>query len=190
MFIDETLVLKTESDVEQKVVMPLLTDRRLLAIPEGNLYIKQYLAPAALDKAAGKLNGYYPDYSIWFHGLPTMVVEVKSPDVAAEEGYREASLYARHLNQRFPADFNPCARIMGTNGKAFLFGSWDAPPDVALSLTDLRVATSGLESVRARCSGQVLAQFALRLSQQLKLTNVVFPYEMLGGRPRLMPSFR
>jgi hypothetical protein len=182
MFIDETSVLITESDVEQKVVMPLLTDQRLLAIAETSVYTKQYLAPAALDKAAGKLVGYYPDYSIWFHGLPTMVVEAKAPDVAAEEGYREASLYARHLNQKFPAGLNPCARIMATNGKVFLFGSWDAAPDLTLSLTDLRIGTTGLESVQALCSGQVLMHFALQLSQQLKLTNVVFPYEMLGGQ--------
>src|ERR1700687_442911 len=182
MFIDETLVLTTESDVEQKVVMPLLTDQRLLAIPEANVYTKQYLAPAALDKAAGKLVGYYPDYSIWFHGLPTMVVEAKAPDVPAEEGYREASLYARHLNQKFPAGFNPCARIMATNGRVFLFGPWDAAPELTLTLTELRIGTGGLESVQALCSGRVLMQFALRLSQQLKLTNVVFPYEMLGGQ--------
>lgn len=182
MLINETLVLTTESDVEQKIILPLLTDQRLLAIPESNVYTKQYLAPAALDKAAGKLIGYYPDYSIWLRGLPTMVIEAKAPDVAAEDGYREASLYARHLNQKFPAGFNPCARIMATNGKVFLFGSWDAPPELNLSLTDLRVGTAGLESVQALCSGQALMQYALQLSQQLKLTNVIFPYDILGGQ--------
>ena len=107
MFIDDELVLKTESDVEQKVIMPLLTESSLLAIPNASVYTKQYLAPAALDKAAGKMAGYYPDYSIWLHGLPVMIIEAKAPDVAPEEGYREASLYARHLNQKFPSGKNP-----------------------------------------------------------------------------------
>ncbi|HYK40209.1 MAG TPA: type I restriction enzyme HsdR N-terminal domain-containing protein, partial [Candidatus Eremiobacteraceae bacterium] len=182
MFLGEAPVLITESDVEQKVVMPLLTDQRLLAIPEANVQTKQYLAPAALDKAAGKLTGYYPDYSIWFHGLAAMVVEAKAPDVDAEEGYREASLYARHLNQKYPTGFNPCSRVMATNGKVFLFGYWDAAPEFTLSLSDLRVGTAALESVQAFCSGQVLMQFASQLSRQLKLTNVVYPYEILGGQ--------
>jgi hypothetical protein len=54
MFTDEDLALKTESDVEQKVLWPLLTEERLLAIPREQVHTKEYLAPAALDKTAGK----------------------------------------------------------------------------------------------------------------------------------------
>lgn len=60
MPIDEG-ILRTESDVEQKVIMPLLTDAQLLSIPVQSVHTKEYLAPAALDKAAGKSSGYYPD---------------------------------------------------------------------------------------------------------------------------------
>jgi hypothetical protein len=58
-------VLTTESDVEQKVIMPLLTENQLLSLPPHSIHTKEYLAPAALDKAAGKLSGYYPDYSVF-----------------------------------------------------------------------------------------------------------------------------
>ena len=92
--------LRTESDVEQKLIMPLLTSEVLLGIPASAIHTKEYLPPAILDKAAGKVTGYFPDYSVWLHGLPVMIVEAKAPEVPAETGYREASLYARHLNQR------------------------------------------------------------------------------------------
>ena len=182
MFTDEDVVLTTESDVEQKVLWPLLTENRLLAIPREHVHTKEYLAPAALDKTAGKMTGYYPDYSIWLRGLPVMIVEAKAPDVAVEVGYREASLYARHLNQKFPAGVNPCARIMASNGTALLFGFWDAEPDLKLSVSELRIGTAGLESLQSRCSGQVLDQFAVPISLRLRLANVVFPYDLLGGQ--------
>lgn len=182
MPIDDKIVLSTESDVEQKVVMPLLTDGQLLAIPSASVHTKQYLAPAALDKAAGKTSGYYPDYSVWLRGLPVMIVEAKAPDVAPEEGYREASLYARHLNQRFPPGINPCARILATNGKTLLFGFWDAAPDLTLSMANLRVGTAGLDSFQSLCSGQVLDQVAQMPSRRLRLATMVYPFDLLGGQ--------
>src|ERR1700730_4583399 len=99
MHIDhDNLNLCNESDVEQKVVMPLLAGDIYLEIPQDRIFTKDYLAPVLLDKTAGRTSGYYPDYTVWMRGFPLLVVEVKAPDVPAEIGYREASLYARHLN--------------------------------------------------------------------------------------------
>jgi len=183
--IDEHVVLLTESDVEQKVLMPLLTSEHYLGIPEVQVKTKQYLPPVDLDKAAGKMTGYVPDYSIWLHGLPVMIVEAKAPSVAAELGYREASLYARHLNQKYPAGINPCARIFATNGKTYLYGSWDAEPDIRLSLNDLLVGAAGLETLQSCCSGRVLDQIARELSRHLRSANIAIPYDLLGGQPVL-----
>lgn len=182
MPIDQPAVLKTESDVEQKLIMPLLTDAPLLSIPIVAVHTKEYLAPAALDKAAGKLTGYFPDYSVWLHGVPIMIIEAKAPEIAPEDGYREASLYARHLNQKFPSKMNPCARIMATNGRVLLFGFWDAAPELILALDDLRIGASGLEKLKSRCAGQVLEQFALQISEQLRVAHVVCPFDLFGGQ--------
>lgn len=182
MPIGQAPVLKTESDVEQKVILPLLTDAPLLSIPSDGVHTKEYLAPAALDKSAGKLTGYYPDYSIWLHGVPVMIVEAKSPDVTPEEGYREASLYARHLNQKFPTKMNPCARILATNGGTLLFGFWDAAPELTLTLDELRIGTSGLEKLKSFCSGHVLERIAREISERLRMSNVVHPFDLLGGQ--------
>ena len=118
MHIDhDQLGITTESDVEQKVVMPLLAGAAYLAIPERAIFTKQYLVPSVLDKAAGRVAGYYPDYTVWMRGFPLLVVEAKAPDVNPEVGYREASLYARHLNQAYPTKINPSRFLIATNGK-------------------------------------------------------------------------
>lgn len=138
--------LKTESDVEQKVVMPLLSDGSMLAIPSGSIQTKEYLPPTPIDKVAGKQSGYYPDYSIWLFGLPVMIVEVKSPDVEPLVGYREACLYARHLNQKYPSDFNPCRFVAATNGHTIIAGTWDSGPTLTLLHQDLQPGSSALVS--------------------------------------------
>jgi hypothetical protein len=92
MHIDyDNLTLVTESDVEQKVVMPLLTGAAYLGIPQDYISTKRYLAPTALDKAGDKTSGSYPDYSVWMHGFPVLIVEAKAPSVPSEVGYREAA---------------------------------------------------------------------------------------------------
>ncbi len=108
MHIDhDQMVLETESDVEQKVIMPLLTSGTYLGIPQSGIFTKKYLAPTELDKKAGRAYGYYPDYSVWMKRFPVLIVEAKAPDEAVEIGYREAALYARHLNQSYPTNINP-----------------------------------------------------------------------------------
>src|ERR1039458_7066051 len=182
MFIGEDLAFGNESDVEQKLVMPLLNGERYLSIPLANVYTKQYLAPTELDKAAGKTGGYVPDYAIWFHGLPALVVEVKSPDVDSAVGYREASLYARHLNQKYPANINPCKYVLATNGKTLLFGQWDAQPILQLSVEDLRIGAAGLERLQSHCAGGVLDAAAKSLSDSLRSRTITLPYELMGGQ--------
>src|SRR5690348_6739786 len=86
-----------EGDVETRVVLPLLTRPEYLAIPSSSIRSKAYLTPQRIDKAAGRTTGYYPDYSLWESSFPLAIVEAKAPSVAAEVGYREASLYALHL---------------------------------------------------------------------------------------------
>ena len=181
MLIEDGIVFANESDVEQKLIYPLLIGEAYLGIPQEHIYTKTYLAPAVLDKAAGKVGSYVPDYAVWFYGLPTMIVEAKAPDVPAEVGYREASLYARHLNQRFPSGVNPCSCLISTNGKALLFGPWDSDPTLTLTLPDLRVGAYGLEQLQGHCSSAALKVAAESLSERLRSHTLVLPYDLLGG---------
>jgi hypothetical protein len=81
-----------------------------LAIPHPSVERKKYLAPTTLGKNAQKTRGYFPDFSVWEMALPIMIVEAKAPDVPVDVGYREACLYARHLNSRYKHGVNTSQR--------------------------------------------------------------------------------
>jgi hypothetical protein len=186
MHIDhDNLILENESDVEQKVVMPLLAGKAYLDIAQDHIFTKQYLAPTVLDKLGERTSGYFPDYSIWMHGFPVLIVEVKAPEVASEVGYREASLYARHLNQKYPADFNPCRFIMSTNGKSLLFGHWDCEPVLVIPIPDVRVASAELQKLINQCHATVLQSFALGCVARVRAASTFFPYDGAGGQALL-----
>ncbi len=176
-----SLTIETESDVEQKVLMPLLQGEAYLAIPEKKIFTKQYHAASPLDKGAGKASGYFPDYGIWFRGLLVMVVEAKAPDVPVETGYREASLYARHVNQKYPSDVNPCRFVLACNGKDLLFGHWDAMPVLSIPVKDLTVGSSELDRLQAACGAAVLEAHAIATVRYLRQRNPISPYNLMGG---------
>jgi hypothetical protein len=177
------LTIVTEGDVEQKVLMPLLQGETYLGIPERRIFTKQYLAPTTLDKDAGKSRGYLPDYGIWFRGLLVMVVEAKAPDISVETGYREASLYARHVNQKYPTDVNPCHFILACNGKDLLFGHWDSMPVLQISMNDLIVGSAELERLQLACGAAVLEARSIESLRRLRQPKPTAPYNLMGGPP-------
>src|ERR1700687_5023965 len=89
--------LRNESDVEQKLIYPLLVAEEWLGIDPAAVHTKSYLPPATIDKRSGRKSGYFPDYSIWLHGFPVFIIEAKSPLDGIEEGFREAQLYAHEV---------------------------------------------------------------------------------------------
>lgn len=182
MHIDyENLTIETESDVEQKILMPLLQGEAYLGIAESNIFTKQYHAPTALDKSAGKTSGYFPDYGIWIRGFLVMAVEAKTPDVSVETGYREAALYARHINQNYPTEVNPCRFVLACNGKQLLFGYWDSMPILSIDLAELRVGSIDLDRLQQGCAYAVLESHAIECLRHLRSPNPTFPYNLIGG---------
>jgi hypothetical protein len=180
-----SLSLDTESDVEQKVITPLLTGDVYLGIPTGNLATKKHLAPVALDKSAGKVSGYYPDYLVWMRGFPVLVVEAKAPDVPAETGYREASLYARHLNQQYPPNLNPCRFVLATNGKKILAGYWDSQPALECPVANLQVGSADLERLQEHWNARSLDLHAASCLSEVRGKHSFYPYDFAGGQPLL-----
>lgn len=190
MHIDhDNLTLATESDVEQKVIMPVLTGGIYLEIPTDRIRTKDYLAPAVLDKVAGRQSGYYPDYTVWMRGFPLLVVEAKAPDVPAEVGYREASLYARHLNQAYPTNLNPCRFILATNGITLLAGYWDSEPEMTIDVTNLRLGSIDLDRLRQAYDARALEKYAMVCLQHVRSARAYYPYNLAGGQALLHARF-
>jgi hypothetical protein len=181
----DNLVVKTESDVEQKVLMPLLSGEAYLAIPQPQIHTKGYLEPTKLDKEAGKTGGYFPDYSVWGCGFLVMVVEAKAPSVAVEEGYREASLYARHTNQSYPTGLNPCRFVLASNGDVLQFGYWDAQPELTVKVADLRSGSAILQKLRDACAFRALNDHAQACLRHIRTRAAQFPFELAGGQSLL-----
>jgi type I site-specific restriction endonuclease len=158
--------------------MPLLTDQNFLAIPAASIKGKAYLAPTALDKSAGKTGGYYPDFSVWELALPVLVVEAKEPEVAVQVGFREASLYARHLNEDYKSGVNPCKFILACNGVDLAYGTWDSNAATMVKVADLRIGSNDLEALQRFCHHRLLAAHAAQRS------STSIPRPIRSARPR------
>ena len=134
----------TESDVEQKLLWPLLTSR----CPEGlgfwpsDVATKTSLNRLRIDKGRSE-KLYFPDYVVVLAGLPVVIVEAKSPDELVDEGYREARLYGNELNALYETGLNPCKAVFASNGVELLAGHTDsAQPDIRVPFGQLNPTCS------------------------------------------------
>ncbi|MEO8557454.1 MAG: type I restriction enzyme HsdR N-terminal domain-containing protein [Rhodospirillales bacterium] len=172
-----------ESEVEQQFLFPLLTEDKYLGIPSRAVRPKDYLRPTALEKDAGRQSGYFPDYSIWLQGYPLLVVEAKAPSVAVETGFREACLYARHLNSRYPTGFNPCLYVLASNGVRLLGGFWDQDqPSFDCGIGDLQVESKLLNDLVQLCGLNTLFRHADALALKIPTQRGVRPFQLAGGQ--------
>ncbi|MCC6918976.1 MAG: hypothetical protein IT548_07210 [Alphaproteobacteria bacterium] len=128
--ISNILELKTESDVEQKFIMPFLAHPSFMNIPASWIRTKDYMIPTEIDKIAGKRSGYIPDYSIWYSGIPVVIIEAKSPEYRIEVGLREAQLYALQINKRYPPNVSPIKFVVSCNGEQIAVAAWDSEVEI------------------------------------------------------------
>ena len=93
--------IDNESDVEQKFILPFLTESPPfgLGYDASDFKTKSEIRSFEIEKGTSK-KLYFPDYIIVLHGLPVLVIEAKHPnDTTLPEALREARLYATQLNQ-------------------------------------------------------------------------------------------
>lgn len=175
--------LLTESDVEQKLIWPLLTAE----YPSGfgysavDIFTKTSIRRLEIGKGASK-RLYYPDYLVVLAGLPVLVVEAKRPGEPLEEALREARLYASEINALFPHDLNPCMRVLACNGDAL----WTAPvdqaePDVELASNELTPASVLNDRLVKLCQRETLQASADEIRKRLRQEHYERPVRLLGG---------
>src|ERR1035441_8482853 len=115
--------LHTESDVEQKLLWPLLTT----GVPNGaglvsaDVLTKLSIRRLEIGKGSSR-KLYYPDYMVVIAGLPVLVIEAKAPGESVDQALAEARRYATELNALFPSGINPCTRIVACNGTIRVHG--------------------------------------------------------------------
>ncbi|NTG32643.1 hypothetical protein G6K91_00045 [Agrobacterium rhizogenes] len=183
MHIDhDNLDLRSEGDVEAKLLIPFLCGELYLGIPSQNFFAKEYLAPSEIDKGAKVPGGYYPDFSVWVNGFPVLIVEAKTPGTPVEQAYREAQLYARHLNSQRPTGLNPASFIVASSGTRVLFGRWDAPPEHDVHIKLLRPGSTKLQEIQQDYGFPALRQHALDCLQRVKSKRGRRPFNNAGGQ--------
>ncbi len=172
--------LRTESDVEQKLVYPFLTNPSFMDIPAAWIRSKGYMEPTEIDKGAGKRVGYVPDYSIWRGGFPLLIAEVKRPDEPIEKALREAHLYANRINNRYPPNVNPIAYVLACNGEQFALAPFDSETSVLYAnAIDLRPGSELLRAYKGIINEEDFANSAQAL-------NVKFQSRRFARVPQLL----
>jgi len=131
--------LANESDVEQKLLWPLLTSERPLGLgfSAAEVQTKPNLRDLAIDKGTSK-KIYRPDFAIIQSGLPMAVGEAKKPGESLIEAKREARLYAAEVNALYKTEFNPCRYVFACDGRHLIFSKWDSTiPFAELKFDDI-----------------------------------------------------
>jgi len=176
----------SESDVEQKYILPFLSHASYLNLPLAWIRTKEYLSPTELDKKAGKKHGYVPDYSIWLSGFPLIIIEAKSPDIDIEVGLREARLYAAEINKRYPPKINPIAFIVACNGREFAVSESDSETQVLISkLSDLQPGTAALNAIQGVIGKEALERHAKDIATHFQHRPFYRTSAFMGGQNAL-----
>jgi hypothetical protein len=175
--------LLNESDVEQKLVYPLLVAAKPFGfgIPHSSIHTKANIKRFKIGKGTSE-KLYYPDYLLVFSGLPLVVIEAKTPGENLSEAFREARLYAVELNASFATGINPVSLIVATDGKKTLAGPVDQDvPIHNLSLSDLSSTSEKMAKLQDAMAGNVLAATAASIQRSMKAKPGRRPRSLLGG---------
>jgi hypothetical protein len=179
------LKFDTESDVEQKFVYNLLINKNPIGLGFLNEQIKTKPDIRKIKIGKGVSSKYYfPDYVILSNGLPSLIIEVKSPNEAIDEGFREARLYANEINSSFPSKINPCKYIISTNGRKLYCGYWDSDkPDFDIEQSDFSLINPMFADFIDEFSNESINSFIKSIKSEFRGgTRFWKPTYMLGGR--------
>jgi GTPase SAR1 family protein len=178
--------LRNESDVEQKLVYPLLTNASYLGIPTAWIRSKEYMTPTEIDKAAGRRFGYFPDHSIWVSGLPLVVGETKEPGVKIEVALREARMYADQVNKRYPPEVNPIGYVFASNGEELALSSADSEVDTLVSpAIDVQPGSNVLAAFLAAIGKHALEERAKKLAPHFATRTFFAVSSSIGGQGKM-----
>jgi hypothetical protein len=177
--------LLTESDVEQKVIYPLLTNMEPLGLgyDQTEIQTKINLQKILIDKGA-KAILYYPDYLITVNGVPSIIIEAKKPEEDLIEAFRQASLYAAELNRKFEKDINPCQLIIACDGLTLLAGSWDsAAAQFTINTSNWLSSEKDFNAFSHRFSKSTLEKESNEIRARIR-KNISYkkPLNLLGGK--------
>lgn len=177
--------LLNESDVEQKILYPLLTNQYPIGLEYSNTTIQTKANLKRLKIGKGnEAKLYYPDYIVIIEGIPRIILEAKTPGSDLLEAYREARLYASEVNSFFPEDINPCNFVISSDGTRLLAGSYDSlNPKFDIKIENWLSTNSSFVNFADSFGKRKIEESTINIKQKLR-TNVTYrkPIHRLGGK--------
>lgn len=176
--------LGSESDVEQKIIYPLLTNPfpNGLEFSGNQISTKLFLKKIIIDKGS-KAHSYFPDYVVIIDGVPSIIVEAKNVGEDLVEAYREARLYATEINSLHDEGLNPCKYILSCDGTKLLAGYWDSKPIFDINVSNWNEVNAEFSKFIQIFSQPSIKHHADSINEILR-KNTVFtkPLFQLGGK--------
>ncbi|WP_421418255.1 S1 RNA-binding domain-containing protein [Agrobacterium tumefaciens] len=179
----EAAALQNESDVEQKLLYPLLVSEMPsgLAHDPADVHTKANVRKFVIGKGSDQ-KSYFPDYIVSRGGLPLLVAEAKSPGSDLVEAYREARLYAAELNAQFGSGIAPVSKVIATDGLVLLAGTADhVQPKHSLSLQDLDIYNDACSKFSAEFNAAALDAAFSKLLPFVRPKRYWKPRKLVGG---------
>jgi len=176
--------LVTESDVEQKFIYKLLTTPSPVGLgySDADFRTKADIRKLTIDKGANR-KLYYPDYAIITNGLPTIIIEAKTPGENIDEAIRQARLYATEINSMYKNNINPCSRVIVTDGEQVVACFWDQDvPYASFLVKEIDPLNSEFDKFLKFVSRQEIVKLTDDILKTIKKSARYFkPVHMLGG---------
>ena len=150
--------LKNEATVESFFVDRLLDN---LGYPDEDISLKESISEFAVGKGSKKVL-YKPDYILKTSGIPTIVIDAKSPDVNIMDFELQCSSYCLELNKEF--DYNPVEYYILSNGLSTSLYKWDSKsPLLSLDFIDFNEKSELFAQLKDLVARENTTELALNL---------------------------
>lgn len=165
--------ITNEAGVEKLFVDRLLED---LGYEDTDISLKESISEFAVGKGSKKVL-YKPDYIIKSSGVPSIVIDAKSPKVNVDDFESQCSSYCLELNKEF--DYNPVNYYILSNASLTTVYQWDkSKPLITLSFDDFYDGNGKYQELI-----ELLSKSSFRhVSAQLKedLNDTFFEYDKIS----------
>ncbi|MBH0049016.1 type I restriction enzyme HsdR N-terminal domain-containing protein [Pseudoalteromonas sp. SWYJZ19] len=176
--------VNNESDVEQKIIYPMLNKAYPVGLGVDDMYIKTKANIRRLQIGKGQEGKlYFPDYLVVIDGYPAICIEAKAPKIELDEAYREARLYATEINSSIQSGVNTCQFVLAINDKEIWYGYSDqAEPVNKIKIIDCDSTSESLNELQVFLSiDKVKSHLQKELSKVSASSSYSRAKSLLGG---------
>jgi type I restriction enzyme M protein len=161
--------LKNEAAVESYFIDRLLQH---LGYEDEEIKLKTNISEYEVGKGSKK-SLYKPDYVILSSGVPTIVIDAKSPKENINDWELQCSSYCLEINKEF--DYNPVEFYLLSNGSKTALYRWDQKkPIIELDFSEFEIGNTKLTELENKISKVTISQLSEQLREELEFSDFKF----------------